>query len=155
MNGIVIISEILRSQFFSLQSHRFHALAHLVAGVIFESKVKMGIHYLVLITLVFIVDGRFVTSHCFLPLASGAPKRRHRLMVKRVGGALLNEGKSTNMLVHFFGTYAFAASTRFFSCAQCYTLLLKKSFSLFFVLSSYSYICFHAIKEPSSFLPYC
>jgi hypothetical protein len=49
-----------------------------------------------------------------LPLASGAPEGRHRLAIEGVVCAFLNDAKSTNMLVHFFGIYSFAASTRFF-----------------------------------------
>lgn len=86
-----------------MEAHRFHALTHLVAGGIFESEVKVVVHYLVLFALVIVVDGRFVEHYCFLPLAGGASEGRHRLVVEGIAGALLNERKSTNMLVHFFG----------------------------------------------------
>lgn len=97
-----------------MKAHRSHALTHFVAGGIFESQVEVVVHYLLLFALVLIVNGRFVEHHCPLPLASGAPEGRHRLAIEGVVCAFLNDPKSTNMLVHFFGIYSFAASTRFF-----------------------------------------
>jgi hypothetical protein len=97
-----------------LKAHRFHALTHFVAGGIFEPQVEVVAHYLLLFALVLIVNGRFVEHHCLLPLARAAPEGGHRLVIEGVVCAFLNDAKSTNMLLHFFGIYSFAASARFF-----------------------------------------
>ncbi len=53
----IIRSKVLRGQFFSLETHRFHSFCHLVARSVLESEVEVSSHNLVLLALIFASNG--------------------------------------------------------------------------------------------------